>query len=608
MILNNFAAQQRSNIRKIMILAILFALVWNAWPRLGHAESGWTPVNGTVTAVNNGSGDERDARVSGNLVAYYSVIGGNSYIRYFDFLTGTDESIPQEAISSDFLTAIDGTKIVYTHVTSDSYEINLFDTNIGGSPVTLDPLPYSLRERPAIGDHTVAWMDFGFNDLYLSEIVVYDLASGTTTRLTDDSYYDVDPNISPDGSFIVWSKCQVYLSNCHTWQAAYNGSSWEVAPLAGSGNQLHPETDGQYIVYYGNYDNNTPDKNIFWQLRGINEEHELILPGTQRNPAIDNGLVVFENFDNNATIPNWNLMLYDLNHDRGFQVTETDVSELLPDIAIAPDGIVHVVWQQDMASADIYASTFRLPEIDNHPPIIDHITAPLDPMMVNSTVPVTASFSDPDFANTHTANWNWGDGNTESGLVSEASGAGTVSGSHAYFNPGVYVVTLTVTDEHDAADTEIFQYVVVYNPTGGFVTGSGWIESPAGAYTSNPSLTGKAHFGFVSRYQKGASLPSGSTEFQFKAGDLSFRSASYDWLVVSGAKAQFKGLGTINGTGEYGFLLTVTDGQVSGGGLDKFRIKIWDRSSGEVVYDNQVGADETADPSTAISGSIVIHK
>jgi hypothetical protein len=51
--------------------------------------------------------------------------------------------------------------------------------------------------------------------------------------------------------------------------------------------------------------------------------------------------------------------------------------------------------------------------------------------------------------------------------------------------------------------------------------------------------------------------------------------------VVSGAKAQYKGTGTVNGQPGYGFLLTATDGQLQGGGgVDKFRIKIWDQGTG----------------------------
>jgi hypothetical protein len=59
------------------------------------------------------------------------------------------------------------------------------------------------------------------------------------------------------------------------------------------------------------------------------------------------------------------------------------------------------------------------------------------------------------------------------------------------------------------------------------------------------------------------------------------------WPVVAGAEAQFKGLGAINGSGNYGFMLTAIDGQVNGGGgVDKFRLKIWDRATGNIVYDN----------------------
>jgi hypothetical protein len=111
---------------------------------------------------------------------------------------------------------------------------------------------------------------------------------------------------------------------------------------------------------------------------------------------------------------------------------------------------------------------------------------------------------------------------------------------------------------------------------------------------------------------RGSTIPTGNIEFQFKAGNLNFKSTEYQWLVVSGARAQFKGWGTINGAGAYGFMLTAIDGQVSGGGdLDRFRIKIWDAASEVIVYDNQAGTDDTGDLLTdgtlVQGGSIVIH-
>ena len=67
----------------------------------------------------------------------------------------------------------------------------------------------------------------------------------------------------------------------------------------------------------------------------------------------------------------------------------------------------------------------------------------------------------------------------------------------------------------------------------------------------------------------------------------------------------------MNNAGNYGFILTAIDGQVSGGGgVDKFRFKVWDKSNNDtIVYDNQLGASDSGDPTAAIAGgSIVIHK
>ena len=151
---------------------------------------------------------------------------------------------------------------------------------------------------------------------------------------------------------------------------------------------------------------------------------------------------------------------------------------------------------------------------------------------------------------------------------------------------------------------------MVYDPDGRFVTGDGWIDSPAGAYAADPSLTGKASFGFVSQYKKGTTVPTGQTEFQFKVADLRFHSTDYQWLVVAGPRAQYKGSGTINGEGDFGFLLTAIDGQINGGGgTDRFRVKIFDKTTDQVIYDNQLGDADDANATTELGGgSIVLHK
>jgi len=241
--------------------------------------------------------------------------------------------------------------------------------------------------------------------------------------------------------------------------------------------------------------------------------------------------------------------------------------------------------------------------INNVPPTVGPITASVNPVPPNTAINASANFTDPGVLDTHTAVWNWGDGSSSPGVVTETNGSGSVAGSHAYTAAGIYTVTLTVTDKDGGQGHSTYESVV-YDPNG-VVTGNGWINSPAGAYKANPKLTGMASFGFVANYNRGATVPTGATEFHFPVGNLNFYARSYQWLVVTGARAQCKGTGTINGTGNYGFTLTVIDGQaIGGGGLDKFRIKIMLGSN--VIYDNQMGAPDSANPTTAVAGFNIV--
>lgn len=246
----------------------------------------------------------------------------------------------------------------------------------------------------------------------------------------------------------------------------------------------------------------------------------------------------------------------------------------------------------------------------NTPAVVQTITGLEAPILIGTTMTAGAAFTDQGITDTHTASWDWGDGIVDPGVVSETNGSGTVQGTHTYSATGVYTVILTVTDDDGDSGQSVFQYAVVYDPAGGFVTGAGMINSPAGAYTLDPLLVGNAHFGFVSKYPRGGTIPIGETQFRFQAAGMRFESTSYQWLVVSVFKAQYKGSGQVNGAGDYGFLLSAIDGAVSGGGgVDKFRIKIWDKATGGIVYDNQLGAAADANPTTAVSaGNILIHK
>jgi hypothetical protein len=201
---------------------------------------------------------------------------------------------------------------------------------------------------------------------------------------------------------------------------------------------------------------------------------------------------------------------------------------------------------------------------------------------VNTSIAFDGSASSDPEADSLTYAWDFGDSSSGSGVMP----------SNSYAAAGIYTVCLTVNDGALSSEANCTM-AVVYDPSAGFVTGGGWIDSPEGAYTADPSMTGKATFGFVAKYKKGANVPDGNTEFQFKAGDLNFKSMSYEWLVVAGNKAQFKGEGTINGQGSYQFMITADDDNP-----DTFRIHIWDDNG--TVYDN--GSQQSLG-----GGSIVVH-
>jgi hypothetical protein len=83
------------------------------------------------------------------------------------------------------------------------------------------------------------------------------------------------------------------------------------------------------------------------------------------------------------------------------------------------------------------------------------------------------------------------------------------------------------------------------------------------------------------------------------------QSDRYERLVIAGANAKYTGVGTINGGGNYGFMLTAKDSSP-----DTFRIKIWDKDAGGgVVYDNKMGAgDDSYDGTNIGGGNIKVHK
>lgn len=259
------------------------------------------------------------------------------------------------------------------------------------------------------------------------------------------------------------------------------------------------------------------------------------------------------------------------------------------------------VRDQDGLWSNISATSLA---ILNSAPTIDFVNAPSDPIILSGqeNAAVNVGFTDP--ADWYDAPYMCdfdldNDGQIEYSVEATylTGTGGSCSATLNYQVPGVYSVKVTVTDKDGGSATKMSDgYIVVFDPAGGFVTGRGWFNSPAGALASSPAAEGRAEFGFVTKYNKANHNLIGRTEFSFRAGGIYFNSEAYSWMVVNqgGTNAQFKGEGVLNGAldpngANYKFMIWATDGGT--GGTDTFRIKIWwEAADGteHVVYDNGV--------------------
>ncbi|SIS75662.1 MBG domain-containing protein, partial [Belliella pelovolcani] len=174
---------------------------------------------------------------------------------------------------------------------------------------------------------------------------------------------------------------------------------------------------------------------------------------------------------------------------------------------------------------------------------------------------------------------------------------------------GLFNLKASVGDDCAVSDV----ILTVFDPSGGFVTGGGWINSPAGALKADPSKEGRANYGFNAKYKSGKNQNEvdGNLEFNFQVGNFNFKSISMDnmSLTVSGHLATFTGKGRVNNVDGFSIFVSILDEALSDSfTTDKIRIRVTD-SSGNVVYDNNVtNTNLTAIPETEIGGgNIVIH-
>lgn len=201
--------------------------------------------------------------------------------------------------------------------------------------------------------------------------------------------------------------------------------------------------------------------------------------------------------------------------------------------------------------------------------------------------------------------------------------------------PDVYRLSVSYSAGEGCPTRDTTFYVHVFNPQAGFVTGSGWLTSPANPDFELMQGGGRIQWGLVAKYKpKTEDVAQGSLMLLLESGPAIFRSTSVEdgSLVITGNNAFFRGQGTLsylNGSGgmttdprRFAYLVSATDGNYNTKHTqrnkeeDRLRILIWelnaDGTRGAVVYNNQAACStnlaENAPACAAIGGgNITIH-
>ena len=173
------------------------------------------------------------------------------------------------------------------------------------------------------------------------------------------------------------------------------------------------------------------------------------------------------------------------------------------------------------------------------PPTVGQVIVPTSPVRVGTVVTASASFTDPVQTLTHTAVWNWGDGSTSAGTVTESNGSGTVTGQHTYTSIGAFIPSVSITNSRGASGSS--QAIVTISPIGGFAGANLKGVNYSGGNLSGQNLAGSnlqeavfASTDLQSASLKGVNLQSASLQ-QANLGSANLSGANLQKVNLSGA-------------------------------------------------------------------------
>lgn len=309
--------------------------------------------------VDGGGGNQTNPSVDGDLVVYTDQADG-SHIRYRSLAGGPSGVVPNPHGLQHHFPSIDGTRIVFTEVGgAGANRVMVFDVARPEVPPAAAGGPGLNGRLPALGANTLVFQDLSFAAYpYGTEISVLDLATGVTTRVTDDGAVDTSPDVSPNGETIVWAKCTGGNTGCDVWTASKTDGWLPRAVTGGPPEEDRPTVDNTTIVYTTRAGGPTPVQDIRAVPIGGGLERTLNPGAHVRYANITRGVVTADALRPDAG--NYDVLVWDLASDQYRFVTATPESEFLNESFLGDDGLLRVVWAVFNSDSDIMATTLRM--------------------------------------------------------------------------------------------------------------------------------------------------------------------------------------------------------------------------------------------------------
>lgn len=236
----------------------------------------------------------------------------------------------------------------------------------------------------------------------------------------------------------------------------------------------------------------------------------------------------------------------------------------------------------DCTAVDIrgnQASEDQAVKVDTMPPSLGAISLDLNPKRIDQVATVSIPFSE-NGSGIYSAEIRLTPGTTTFRM--SPSGSTLVGTIDTSVPAGFTNVSVHVFDNNFNYSVATFNdFLVVYDPSAGSTTGTGWIVPGSSNSETGDHLPGgvngatKGSFSFKAQYKSLVSTtPSGSVNFTY-GNQFKLQSVAFDWLMIGPWTAQIHGTAAIRGmSGAFPFWVTVQDGE-SIQASDRFELRVW---------------------------------